>query len=794
MFSRINIDAERRALTRERDPELRGEGLLSLAGRQERAQRRELAIEIYTEILSSSDIPSYIRDRAQRRLDAHLGHGNIGDRVEVLLSRFTDEATEPTTLLAMTAAGLAFRASRFVALSRLAASPNAGLLTRGFGARTVAGLAGFGIEAAVFPMAGRLGNFALGREQDWSFRALRGELASSLLMLGALRAGGLTTGALASRTNYLRPLLQQTGMYGGILLGHELEVRAGLKERTSASIAAIDGLSTLLHFNVAGRLNRGLLGEGLRRWEQGIELQSEALSRPTTWRLPRLPQFGLRPALSSVSATRFDPSAISLGSEPSFSVRLPESASPQNPSSGTPLPSPASEIRVPRDGRSRSIDREISPSIRIIEGQGVFWLIDGDTQERRRSFVVRVGEEVLRPGGSLRIRPGDSIHLGDRVYRFGGAELSGATEISVRRALNFSFPQAEAGFQLHLPVRDESFPPSGRRRIASRLGSEVFLETRSTENGRLLRITDGQAEIRSRIQFQGRHWILDNFPVHSPLLATIFLDWLATQAYVEAATLEVPNVGPEIHRILEHGLIQESYTRNQGGPEGYRLMARPRSTLLPPELGERHRAAADQAFSEWSERRLGFRIPSLSEIEAGNAIAPIDQLGIEPNMEAILHRLVRKDGRFLEVGYGGRLETLQAVERLGGRALGLELNASYPANVDPAELRQAELDTLFLNGSPFLFFAGHQVSLPGAFDLLRPGARAQTLLIQAYNPRTPFEILRHFEELHGLVFEPLYYRPAASATEPPLFPTDWCQSPDTRHAVLVARRPPLELR
>ncbi|HKX12037.1 MAG TPA: hypothetical protein VJP40_02705 [bacterium] len=794
MSSRIHIDAERRSLTREPDPELRGEGLLSLAGRQERAHRPELAIEIYSELLSSAETPAFIRERAQRRLDAYRGLGNLGDRAEILFSRFSAEATEPTTLLAMTAAGLAFRVSRFVALSRLAASPNAGLWTRGFGARTLAGSTGFGVEAAVFPLAGRLGHLALGREQDWSYRALGGELASSYLMLGALRAGGMATAALSARTNLLRPALQQTGMFGGILLGQELEVRAGLRERTSAGVTLIDGLSTLVQFNVAGRLNRSLLGEGMSSWERRIEQQSEVLGR-TSWPAPRLPEIGHRPALSLVSAAiPFNPSSAPLGAEPNLAVRLPESPLPLNHSSGAPLSSPAAEIRVPRDGRSRTIDRALSPNIRIIEGQGVFWLIDGDTQDRRRNFVVRVGEEILRPGGSLRIRPGDSIQLGDRVYHFAGAELSGATEISVRRALNFSFPQADAGFQLHFPVNGESFPADGRHRIASGPQGDVFMETRSTENGRLLRIEAGSAEIRSRIELRGRHWILDNIPVRDPLLTTIFLDWLATQAYVEAATLEVPNVAPAIHRILEHGLIQESYTRQQGGPGGYGLVARPRSTLLPPELGERHRAAADRAFAEWSERRLGFRIPTLAEIEAGNPIAPIDKFGVEPNMEAILRRLVRKDGRFLEVGYGGRLETLQAVERLGGRALGLELNASYPAGVDPAELRGAELDTLFLNGSPFLFFAGHQVSLPGAFDLLRPGTRAQTLLIQAYNPRTPFEILRHFEELHGLVFEPLYYRPAASLAEAPLFPTDWCQRPDTRHAVLVARRVSSELK
>ncbi|HKX12498.1 MAG TPA: hypothetical protein VJP40_05050, partial [bacterium] len=274
------------AINHERDPELRGEGLLSLASRQERVHRNDLAIQLYSELLSSAETPQNLRERAERRLEAQLGEGRVGDRVEVLLNRFVEEATEPTNLLAMTAAGLAFRTSRFLALSRLAANPNAGLLTRGLGARAVAGLAGFSVEAATFPVAGRVANLALGRTLDWSPETLGGELVSSFLMLGALRAGGMSAGALAGRSASLRPFLQQAGMYGGILLGHGLEVRAGLREGTSLSAAMVDGLSTLLQFNVAGRLSRGLLGEGMHRWERRIELQSEALAHRTSGNLP----------------------------------------------------------------------------------------------------------------------------------------------------------------------------------------------------------------------------------------------------------------------------------------------------------------------------------------------------------------------------------------------------------------------------------------------------------------------------------------------------------------------------
>jgi hypothetical protein len=777
------LQAELQALSRERDPELRAESLLSLAGRQERRDRPELAAQIYGELLQSPELSPSLRRRAQTRFDALGGAGEIGARAEVLASRFIHEVSDPNMLFAMTVAGGAFRATRLFTLARLASSP-AGFLTRGIGARGLAGLAGFGVEATVFPAAGRLGNLALGRELEWSASTLSQEWASSFLMLGALKAGGLLTGSLASRSNFWRPFLRQGGMFGGIVLGHQMEVAAGLRERSSPAMTVLDSLATLAQFNVAGRLNRSLLGEGMRTWEQRVDAQTRALSQ-MPWRLPTLTIPGTSPAFATATPT------AQLGSGLLLSERLPELLNIAAPSASSGVaPRPAiSELRSLRDGRSRPVDRSISPNIRVIEGQGVFWLIDGDTQDRSRNFEVRVGDELLRPGGSLRLRPGDIIRLGARSFLFQGAEVPDLSEVVARRSLHIGLAGGKDGFRLFLPASAEAFPASGSRRIAEGPSGEVFVETETARDGRQgFRVHDGQSEIRSSIAIRGRRWVLENFTSASPLLSTIFLDWLMTQAYIHAAAIEVPNPTIQIQRSLEHGMIQDSYTRQHEGPDGSRLVVRPRSTLLPPEMGEQHRAAADQAFSEWSERRLGFRVPTLSEIEAGQDIAPIDRLGVEANMEAILGRLVGKDTRFLEVGYGGRLETLQAVERLGGRARGLELNATYPAGSDPAELRRSEHDVLFLNGSPFLFFAGHQVSLPGAFDLLRPSLRAQTLLVQAYNPRTPFEILRHLEELHGLIFEPLYYRPATSISEAPLFPTDWCQRPDTRHAVLVARR------
>src|SRR5262249_51957469 len=149
----------------------------------------------------------------------------------------------------------------------------------------------------------------------------------------------------------------------------------------------------------------------------------------------------------------------------------------------------------------------------------------------------------------------------------------------------------------------------------------------------------------------------------------------------------------------------------------------------------------------------------------------INRLGVEPSMHAILDLLVRPRSRFLEIGYGERFETLRAVERRGAQAWGLELDQVYPEGADREQLRNSDLDVLFVNGSPFLFYANHQVSLPAALDIVRQFARTEWVVLQAYNPRTPFEILRHAELLNRVRFEPVYFHVAPELDQPPLFPT-----------------------
>jgi len=268
------------------------EAVLSLGARQENQGRLDVANALYQAVLGLGEDPQLrgIRERAQTRLNAVLGTGAVLPRTEFLLRRLAAEACEPTALVGMAAAGFAFRFTRLAVLSRLAASPSANFLTRGLGASALSSIVAFGVEAPTFTFAGRLANEALGRSQDWSGAALRRDLASSFLTLGGLKLMGWAAGAGFNRLHGINPLtgqatrlvglsavsqrlIPQLGMLGGIMLGHGLEERFGLREHHDGATTMVDSLAMLLQFHVAGAFQAQAFGERVRAWEQGLDQQ-----------------------------------------------------------------------------------------------------------------------------------------------------------------------------------------------------------------------------------------------------------------------------------------------------------------------------------------------------------------------------------------------------------------------------------------------------------------------------------------------------------------------------------------
>ncbi len=274
------------ALSQETDPSNFSEDLMNLGVRLEQDDRLEMASAVFSHL----DTP-----QAEQRLNAINGVGESGSRTEFLLRRLAQQAIEPTALFGMGVAGAAFRMTRLATLGRLASTPTSNLMTRGFGARAVSSLAGFGVEATVFPAATRLGSVALGRELDWSTEALGGELAGSFLVLGGLKLAGWGSMALFNRAHGIRPgavplrisvparisqpVFAQAGMLGGIFLGHQAEELAGLRPHQEGATTLADSLTMLLQFHVAGRLSHSAFGERFRQWERELDAHSEALAQ-----------------------------------------------------------------------------------------------------------------------------------------------------------------------------------------------------------------------------------------------------------------------------------------------------------------------------------------------------------------------------------------------------------------------------------------------------------------------------------------------------------------------------------
>ena len=800
---------ELRALIRENDLNLQAEGLLSLAARWEDQRRMDLAAEIYAAVAASSSatnggVSSSLRSRAQSRWEVILGRGDLAPRVEFLLRNLTQQASDPSMIFAMGAAGAVFRITRLAVLSRLASLGRPVFLSRWIGAGRLASFAGYLAEAPAFSITAHFGDFAIGRSPDLALGSLGRDVASSYLTLGGLRLAGWGGGAMQSalRSRELGGLFRQGTLLAGILFGHALEESVGLRPHREASSLLVDSLAMLLQFNVASRLVHQSFGQRFSTWERDLDLRSNALQGLSQWLRSRSassrpPEWSPVLAMASQSGGGRLPLADRVFSTDVGSTRDGEAASSET------LP----EVQASLDGRGRPIDREWAPAIKVIEAQGVFWVIDTDTSVRGRTMEVQVGAHVLPPGGSLRVRAGEVIRLGGRHFRFRepsrdfSPEIPGEESIVGAKVRRHLHPQYSAGgdarYELQFGTLLEALRMGSEFSFGSGPRGEAQIRVRNHRRGDtgdifLLEVRDAGDQFDVEVELTPERVILHAAPPLRPgsALGPMFMDWLSTQTLVRASDLQIRGVTEPIHELLGFGLIHSPYSRYERYGDRVDLVTQPRSTLLPTELGLRHREAATRAFDAWAFRKFGQRIPSLMEIEDGAPLPSFNHLGLEATMPAILDHLIQTDTRFLEIGFGERLETLEAVERRGGIAWGLEVERVYPPGADPETLRRSDLDVLFINGSPFLFYAQHHVALPAALDILRQFPRSEWLVIQAYNPRTPFEILRHAEELNRMRWEPMYYRAAASLEEAPIFPTDWCQRPDTPHAVLIARRPP----
>ncbi len=275
------------SLAGERDSTLLAEGLLAWAQRQENEERLESALFVYQSLGETAALPGVspnLAARSLRRRQAILGGGGAGERIEFLGRRLARQATDPVLLLGMGVGSAVFSSFRAASLARLLANPEAGCLTRGFGARALASSSAFLAELPAFWGTTKgLNELIHPGVQRWDAETNFRELAGLGLTLGALKLSGAAAGGLSQRTvgtagrsPGLSGAFNQLGMYGGIMSGHYLESLAGLRPHVDTGTALIDGLGMLIQFNVGGRLMGDAFPE-LTRYNHELNARSRLL-------------------------------------------------------------------------------------------------------------------------------------------------------------------------------------------------------------------------------------------------------------------------------------------------------------------------------------------------------------------------------------------------------------------------------------------------------------------------------------------------------------------------------------
>ncbi len=330
--------AELLAISEESNAGFFSQSLFHWAQRQEHADHLNEATLVYGLFAerSGGENSGYIlagatdalRQRAAQSLDAVLGRGSAGPRVEFLLRRLAQQASEPITIVGMATGSAVFTCARTAILSRLLASPGSGFFTRGLAARGLASTAAFALEVPAFWGSTKgLQELVHPGSQTWDVATNLRELAGLGITLGGLKLlGAGTEGAfrLGHRPNPLtgqatrltaisgltRRVAPQAGMLGGIMVGHRIEEAVGLRPHLDGATSLIDSLGMLVQFNVGGRLSREAFPR-LHRFNQELGMRSQGLDASTrSWRQelfrnwPRPPAPGLVEAWGSAGSAQ----------------------------------------------------------------------------------------------------------------------------------------------------------------------------------------------------------------------------------------------------------------------------------------------------------------------------------------------------------------------------------------------------------------------------------------------------------------------------------------------------------
>ncbi len=201
--------------------------------------------------LSAPDIQKEIQGKAHDELQAMMGKGSSPRRAEYLLGKLVSDATEVRSIIPMLAGTVIGQLAKGWLLTRLASSSQISCMTRGLGAKFLAGGFGMALEVPAFALSAR----ALRNNPDGAEPSLAQDFTGTGLSLGALALAAQVGTRLPA---FARPL----SGFLGLMAARKAEVLFGIRRETDDATAITDTLGSLVSLSVGAHLGQRLLGPG----------------------------------------------------------------------------------------------------------------------------------------------------------------------------------------------------------------------------------------------------------------------------------------------------------------------------------------------------------------------------------------------------------------------------------------------------------------------------------------------------------------------------------------------------
>ncbi len=232
----------------------------------------------------------YWGKKSRERLSSLSDTGTLLDRFEHHAPSFLKSLVDPWSIAGFALGSTAYRWTSTRSLRALLGPWGRKWAGTPLGPRALSKALGVNVEAGVFLSISKTGHGLSGIEQNWELRSLGKEYLRTITDLSLIKSGvhlGKLGGKQLTSTFKLSghgapQILSTLGAYGGLLLSHPIGIWGTWNSPQSWNQVLENGLVTLLHQQVAGKIADGILHQavpGFRAYREKLEKQAEALSQ-----------------------------------------------------------------------------------------------------------------------------------------------------------------------------------------------------------------------------------------------------------------------------------------------------------------------------------------------------------------------------------------------------------------------------------------------------------------------------------------------------------------------------------